>query len=105
VTAAAAEPVLAEGPRWEWSAAESLLLPLSEYTLVEQLLRGCRPPLLGKGGTIPAATLTAFRCGCTGMQSAGWRRTARLAHSCVLCLTALLTLPFSARVVCRVQGP
>lgn len=49
-------------PKWEWSAAESLLLPLEQYEVVEQLLRSCKPPLLGRGGTIPLATLAAFRC-------------------------------------------
>jgi hypothetical protein len=53
---------LSAAPQWEWSAAESLLLPLKQYEVVEQLLRSCRPPLLGRGGTIPLATLAAFRC-------------------------------------------
>jgi hypothetical protein len=62
VPVTAAEPALADAPAWDWSASESLLLPLSQYERVEQLLRGCRPSLLGKGGAIPPATLAAFRC-------------------------------------------
>lgn len=53
---------LASGPMWDWSADESLLLPLCQYEVVESVLRSCRPPLLGRGGAIPQATLAAFRC-------------------------------------------
>jgi hypothetical protein len=53
---------LGSGPMWDWSADESLLLPLPQYEVVESVLRSCRPPLLGRGGAIPHATLAAFRC-------------------------------------------
>lgn len=68
---AAAE--LAAAPQWDWSAAESMLFPLCKYELVEQLLRSCKPPLLGRGGAIPAATLAAFRCGSHQRQPPVWR--------------------------------
>lgn len=59
---------LAAGPQWEWSDAESMLFPLCKFELVEQLLRSCKPPLLGRGGAIPPATLAAFRWGaCAGL--------------------------------------
>lgn len=54
---------LSSGPKWDWSADESLLLPLSHYEVVESVLRSCKPPLLGRGGAIPLATLAAFRYG------------------------------------------
>jgi hypothetical protein len=59
--AAASEPSLIASPNWNWGPENCLLLQLSDYELVAQLLTGARPPLLGRGGGIPPGTLAAFR--------------------------------------------
>jgi hypothetical protein len=54
---------LADGPEFKWGGDDEVVYPLAQYEVVREQLARHKPPLLGKGSTIPPATLEVYRWG------------------------------------------
>ena len=52
---------LADDCEFFWGNDDEVVYPLVQYEEVMQQLARHRPPLLGKGSTIPAVTLEVYR--------------------------------------------